>query len=189
MLNRFFAILAMALMFNQVQAKGLDLRLADETAEFIFLVETSTFGYGGADMGFGFFFNEADDVMFSASTMVTGHSAGNTRALKFGVGVKLLGADLDLPDMSTAALAVGGQIRYVIPSTTPVALMVEGYISPDITTFGDAEQYLEYRFALELEVTPSARAYIGYRTIELDLDGIDDYKMDDDVHLGVRLAF
>ena len=91
--------------------------------------------------------------------------------------------------MTASALALGGQIRYVIPSTTPVALMAEGFISPDITTFNDAEQYLEYRFALELEVTPSARAYIGYRKIEIDLGGIDDYEMDDDFHLGVRLAF
>ncbi|MFW2373886.1 MAG: YfaZ family outer membrane protein [Gammaproteobacteria bacterium] len=189
MLNRIFAILAMAVIFNQVQAKGLDLRLADEAAELIFLAETSTFGYGGADMGFGFFFNEADDVMFSASMMVSGHGAGNNRALKFGVGVKLLGADLDVPDMTASALALGGQIRYVIPSTTPVALLAEGFISPDITSFNDAEQYLEYRFALELEVTPSARAYIGYRKIEIDLGGARDYEMDDDVHLGVRLAF
>ncbi len=190
MLNRIIAILAMAVVFNQAQAKGLDLRLSDKTAELIYLTESSTFGYGGADMGLGFFYNDADDVMFSASMMVTGHGAGNNRALKFGVGVKLLGAELDEPDLTAAALAVGGQIRYVFPSTTPFALLAEGFISPDITSFSDAEQMLEYRFALELEVTPSARAYLGYRKIEFDMtNGLKDYEMDDEVHLGVRLAF
>lgn len=189
MLNRIIAILAMAVVVNQVQAKGLDLRLADETAEFIYLTESSTFGYGGADTGLGFFYNDADDMMFSASVMVSGHGAGNNRPLQLGVGVKVIFADLDLPDMTAAALAVGGQIRYVIPSPTPIALLAEGFISPDITTFSDAEQTFEYRFALELEVTPSARAYVGYRKIEIDLTGLGDYEMDDDVHLGVRLAF
>ncbi|MCW8955821.1 MAG: YfaZ family protein [Gammaproteobacteria bacterium] len=189
MLNRIFAILALAVVFNPVQAKGLDLRLSDKTAEFIYLTESSTFGYGGADVGLGFFYNDADDFMFSAAAMVSGHGSGNNRPLQFGVGVKVAFATLDLPDMTAGALAVGGQIRYVFPSTTPFALLAEGFISPDITTFGDAEQMLEYRFALELEVTPSARAYVGYRKIEFDLDGINDYEVDDEVHLGVRLAF
>jgi len=189
MLNRIFAILAMAVVFNQVQAKGLDLRLADKTAELIYLTEASTFGYGGADMGIGFFYNDADDFMFSASAMVSGHGSGNNRPLQFGVGVKVLYATLDLPDLDAGALAVGGQVRYVIPSSTPVAFLAEGFISPDITTFSDAEQMIEYRFALELEVTPSARAYVGYRKIEFDMTGLGDYEMDDEVHLGVRLAF
>ena len=189
MLTRIIAILAMAVVFNQVQAKGLDLRLADKTAELIYLTESSTFGYGGADMGLGFFYNDADDVMFSAVAMVSGHGSGNNRPLQFGVGVKLAFASLDVPDLESGALSVGGQLRYVIPATTPVAFLAEGFVSPDITTFGDAEQTLEYRIALELEVTPSARAYVGYRKIEIDLTGLGEYEMDDEVHLGVRLAF
>ena len=189
MLNRIFAILALAVVFNPVQAKGLDLRLADKTAEIIYLTESSTFGYGGADVGMGIFFNDADDLMFSASAMVAGHGSGNNQALQFGVGVKLSFMTLDVLNLEAAALSVGGQIRYVIPSKTPIAFLAEGFISPNITSFGDADRTMEYRLALELEVTPSARAYIGYRNIELDIPGNVDYEMDDEVHLGVRLAF
>jgi YfaZ precursor len=192
MFKKITAIFFMSMLSVQVYASGVDLKLADETAEVQYLTESSTFGYGGADIGIGFFFNEADDWMFSALAMVTGNSASNERSLQFGVGVKLLGAKLKRlnPDDTIGALGLAGQVRYVIPSETPVAFLLEGVIAPEVTSFSGAEQYTEYRFAVELEVTPSARAYIGYRNIEIDLENTSaDYEIDDEVHLGVRLEF
>ena len=194
MLKKIAAILTIAMVATQANARGFDLRLADETAEVIYLTESSTFGYGGADVGLGFLFNEADDLMFSGAVMVSGHGAGNNRALKFGVGGKLVMAILDdrnntVRDEEFGALAIGGQIRYVVPSSTPVAFLAEGFIAPEIVSFSGAEQYTEYRFAIELEVTPSARAYIGYRNIEFELEGGAEIELDDDPHIGVRIEF
>ena len=189
MLKKITAIFVLAIMTTQVHARGVDLRLADETAEVIYLTESSTFGYGGADVGLGLFFNEADDFMLSAEAMVAGHSAGNNRPLQFGVGGKLMFASLDLPDEEAGALAVGGQIRYVIPSTTPVAFLAQGFFAPSITSFSDADGYTEFRLAVELEVTPSARAYLGWRNMEYELESGADIEMDDDIHFGVKLEF
>ena len=58
-----------------------------------------------------------------------------------------------------------------------------------MTSFSDFDGLVEYRGALELEVTPSARAYIGYRVIEVELDTGFDYELDDNAHIGVRFAF
>ena len=187
-------MLVLATIASQASARGFDLRLADETAEVIYLTESSTFGYGGADVGIGLLFNEDDDLSFSAAAMVSGHGAGNNRALKFGVGAKLVFTMLDdrnntLADEEFAALAIGGQIRYVIPSSTPVAFLAEGFIAPEIVSFSGAEQYTEYRFAIELEVTPSARAYVGYRNIEYELEGGAEIELDDDPHIGIRIEF
>ncbi len=194
MLKKLAAIMAISLLATtQVNARGVDLRLADKTAELLYLTESSTFGYGGADMGFGVFYNEDDDVMLSASAMISGHSAGNNRPLQMGVGVKLLYASLKQNniDEGIAALALGGQLRYVIPATTPVAFLVEGFIAPSVTSFSDAEQYTEYRVAVELEVTPSARAYIGFRNIEIDLESpaASNIEIDNEVHLGIKIDF
>lgn len=195
MLKKIVAILALSTLALQVNARGFDLRLADETAEVIYLTESATFGYGGADVGLGLLFNEDDDLMFSGAVMVTGHGAGNNRALKFGVGAKLVFAMLDdrnntLVDEEFGALAIGGQIRYVIPSSTPVAFLAEGFIAPEIVSFSGADQYTEYRFAVELEVTPSARAYVGYRKIEFEHEDYPrDVELDDDPHIGIRIEF
>lgn len=190
MLKRFLAVTITAMLATQVQARGFDLRLADETAEILYLTESSTFGYGGADVGVGFFFNEADDVSFSASAMISGHGAGNNRALKFGVGFKGLFTSIDVLDEEVGALAIGGQVRYVFPSATPVAFLLEGFIAPSIVSFSGADQYTEFRAAIELEVTPSARAYVGYRNMQYELENYSpDYELDDDWHVGVRVEF
>jgi len=191
MLKKIAAILLISLLSVQtIYADGVDLKLADETAEVLYLTESSTFGYGGADIGMGFFFNENDDWMASAIAMVSGNSASNERSLQFGVGVKLLLASLDTANEEVGALGLAGQVRYVIPAATPIAFLLEGVIAPEVTSFSGAEQYTEYRFAVELEVTPSARAYVGYRNIEIELDTLGaDVEIDDEVHLGIRLEF
>ena len=191
MLKKIAAILLISLLSVQtIYADGVDLKLADETAEILYLTESSTFGYGGADVGAGLFFNEDDDWMVSAMAMVSGNSAGNERSLQLGVGVKLLLASLDAANEDVGALGLAGQIRYVIPSETPIAFLLEAVIAPEVTSFSGAEQYTEYRFAVELEVTPSARAYIGYRNIEIELDSLAaDVEIDDEIHLGIRLEF
>ncbi|MCW8854309.1 MAG: YfaZ family protein [Gammaproteobacteria bacterium] len=192
MLRKFTTIFGFMILSATVQAEGFDLRLANETAEVIYLTESSTFGYGGADIGLGLLFNEADDFMISGSAMVTGHSAGNNRPLQFGIGVKLAMVSIDQATVNeeVGALAIGAQVRYLFPSSTPVALLAEGFIAPEVVSFSGAEQYREYRFALELEVTPSARAYLGYRKIEVDVENINqDIEIDDHAHLGIKIEF
>ena len=127
MLKKIAAVFGVALLSSQANASGIDLRLADETAEIMYLTQTSTFGYGGTDVGLGVFFNENDDLALTGSISVTGHGAGNNRALQFGAGVKLYVISLDTPnDDSGGGLGIGGQVRYVFPSTMPFAILAEG---------------------------------------------------------------
>ena len=189
MLNKLLIITA-AFAATQAHAAGVDIKLGNDSAEMTYLTKSSTFGYGGLDIGMGAFFNEDDDLQLNLSGMVTGSSAGNNRALKFGVGAKLSMANLDLIDEDVGALALGLQVRYLFPSSTPVALLAEGFVAPSITSFSGAERYYEYRFAVELEVTPSARAYLGYRYMEYEMEAGYDYdEMDGQGHLGVRFDF
>jgi hypothetical protein len=192
MFKRMLAIAPVILLSMQVEAAGIDMKLGNDAAEITYLTKSSTFAYGGLDIGMGGFFNEDDDLQLNLTGMVTGNSAGNNRAWKFGVGGKLTWADLDLDliDETVGALAIGMQVRYVVPSSTPIAFLFEGFVAPSITSFSGAERYIEYRFGIELEVTPSARAYIGYRHMEYQLEGGFDYdEMDSSGHLGVRFDF
>ena len=190
MLRKLLIIAAASLVAAQANAAGLDMKLGNNAAEMTYLTKSSTFGYGGLDIGMGVFFNETDDLQFNLTGMVTGNSAGNNRAWKFGVGAKLSMAKLDDISEDVGALAVGMQLRYVVPSSTPVAFLAEGFVAPSITSFSGADRYIEYRFAVELEVTPSARAYLGYRYMEYQMEGGFDYdEMDGSGHVGVRFDF
>ena len=190
MLKKILAIAPALLISMQVEAAGIDIKLGNDAAEIIYLAKSSTFAYGGLDIGMGGFFNETNDLQLNLTGMVTGNSAGNNRAWKFGVGGKLSWADLDNINESVSALAIGMQVRYIVPSSTPVAFLFEGFVAPSITSFSGAERYNEYRLGIELEVTPSARAYIGYRYMEYELEGGFDYdEMDSSGHLGIRFDF
>lgn len=174
----------------QANAAGVDFRVADKAAEMFYMYKSSTFGYGGSDVSWGYFFNEADDKMLSASVLVSGNGAGGSRAFQFGVGFKGFYALYDQANVEGGGLGLGGLVRYVFASSTPIAILAEGYVVPKITSVGDAEDFNEWRIALELEVSPSARAYIGHRKTTMSDANGNDYDLDnDDIHVGIRINF
>ncbi len=180
--------------WQQAVAGAIDFRLGGNMAEAAFLTQTASFGYGGADIGFGVLFNEDDDIIGHAAVLVTGSSAGDVKALQFGVGAKLYGGTLDGQgdnnlDKNGGAIAIGGRIRYVFPSSTPFAVLGEAFYAPSVTSMSGFDGLQEYRVALELEVTPSARAYMGYRYLEVTVNDSYDYEVDDSAHIGVRFEF
>jgi hypothetical protein len=198
MLRKTIIIILSILPVSNSLASGMDMRLGSDTAEFVYLTESATFGYGGADMGFGAFINDEDSVIGSASILVSGSGDGDVRGLHFGVGAKVYAGvikfDSAIDNQNGGSVAIGGQLRYVFPGSTPLAVLVEAFGAPDVTSFSDFKGLVEIRVALEMEITPSARAYIGYRSLEVDLDdslGLSDNNtdLDDHGHIGVRFSF
>ena len=184
-----FAILLLTVS-SQINARGFDLKLAEEMAQLTYLTESSTFGYGGADIGFGMLFTENDDYQVNAKIMVTGNPAGNNKAVQFGVGGQLVFTSLDVANEEVGALAIAGQFRYIMASEMPIAFLASAAYAPSITSFSGADAYSEYEFAIELEVTPSARAYVGYRNIEYDFENsAASIELDDGAHIGVKFEF
>jgi len=182
--------------FSTASAAAIDFRLGSKMAELSYLSQDATFGYGGADTGLGVFWNDNDDLLATGTILVSGGSDGEVRGLHFGVGGKVYAGILDFPvdNQNGAVLAIGGQVRYVFPAKMPLALMLEGFYAPDVTSASDFKGLSEVRLAIELEITPSARAYIGYRTLEVDLqNGLGNnngsHELDDKGHFGVRFAF
>jgi hypothetical protein len=178
---------------NAVFAGAIDFRVGGNMAELSYLSQVSSFGYGGADIGFGALVNEDNDVVANGSILVSGSNAGDVKALHFGVGAKAYLGTLDGPsgnlNADGGAIAIGARVRYVFSSSMPVAILAEGYYAPDVTSFSDYDGLYEYRFAVEMEVTPSARAYVGYRKLEISLNNSHDYEVDDEAHVGVRFEF
>lgn len=175
-------------------AGAIDFRVGKDVAEVSFLTQTSSFGYGGADIGFSGIVNEFDDVIGTASILVSGNTAGDIKALHFGVGAKAYLGVLDGPDninidANGGAIAIGGKIRYVFPSAAPVAILGEVFYAPEITSISDFDELIEFRLGVELEITPSAMAYIGYRKLEVTSDNNFEYEFDDAAHVGVRFEF
>ncbi len=197
MLRKALIITILLIPFNNASAVGIDFRVGKDIAELTFFTQNSSFGYGGADIGVGVLFNQYNDIIANGSILVSGSNTGDVRGLHFGVGAKVYGGDLNGPDDASVdiqggAVAIGGQIRYVFPGGMPLAVLSEVFFAPEVTSIAEFDRLLEYRLALELEVTPSARAYIGYRFMEIQFSafGTDvDYEVDDSANIGVRFEF
>jgi len=169
-------------------ANDFEAALSKETAQFTFRSDSSLIGWGGSDLAFGFFYNDESDFILDASLMQM-RQASAEAPLTFGVGVKSYLGRLDNPGEDVFAFAIGGEVRYTIPGTMPMAIYGRGFYAPNITSFSGSEEVIDYSFGFQIEALPQTVAFIGLRHFEVGLDD-GDYDLDDDnIHIGVRLTF
>lgn len=181
--------LVLAATLPVAQAADFEAALSKETAQFTFRSDSSIIGWGGADLGIGLFFNEDDDFIGTFSLLQM-RQASQDNPLTFGVGVRAYLGQLDDPDADVFGLGIGGQIRYTIAGTMPMAIYIDAIYAPEITSFSDTEGIIDYTFGFQIEALPQTTAFIGVRHLEFELEDQSDYEADDDnIHFGVRLTF
>ena len=174
---------------SNINAADFEAALSKETAQFTFRSDSSMIGWGGSDLSLGLFYNEDDDYIFQAGLLQM-RQASEENPLTFGVGVKGYLGQLDDPDEDVFAFAIGGRIQYTIPGTMPMAVYFEGYYAPEITSFADTEEVIDYTLGFQIEALPQTVAFVGLRHLEFEVDDGGDYDADDDnIHVGVRLTF
>ena len=174
---------------STANANDFEAALSTETAQFTFRSDSSLIGWGGADLGLGVFYNDDSDFIAQGSLIQMRQPSEET-PLTFGVGVKAYVGHLDDPDQDVVGFAIGGEVRYTIPGTMPMAVYARGFYAPDITSFSDTEEIIDYTFGFQLEILPQTMGFVGIRHLEIDTDDEGDYDADDDnIHLGVRLTF
>jgi hypothetical protein len=190
---KMFRVIILGLAFsgfsNQLLANDFEIVLSSETAQFTFRSDSSLIGWGGADLAFSLFYNEADDILGQVSLMQFRPPSEENR-LTFGVGVKAYLGSLDIPNSTILALAISGEVRYTIPGTMPMAFYLIANYAPDITSFVDTKAVLDYGVGFQIEVLPQTTAFIGFRILEVDTKTVSDYELDDgNLHVGVRFTF
>lgn len=173
---------------NQLQASDFEIALSSDTAQFTFRSDSSLIGWGGADLGFSYFYNEGDDILGQFSLMQS-RPPSSQNPLTLGVGVKAYLGRLDFNDDNLAAIGLGGEIRYTFPGTMPMAIYLRGHIAPEITSFSDTEEIREYTLGFQIEILPQTIAFISVRDIEVDTSVPNSELADDELQVGVRLTF
>ena len=83
---------------------------------------------------------------------------------------------------------LGGFARYWIQTEAPVAVSAEYLVGPSVLSGGKIESANEMNLRAEVQVLPTAIAYIGYRKIEMTMPNMT-YTFDDGAHIGIKLAF
>jgi hypothetical protein len=174
---------------TQARANDFEAALSTETAQFTFRSDSSLIGWGGADLALGLFYND-DDSLIAQGSLMQMRPASEETPLTFGVGVQAYAGSVDNNDDNVVAFAVGGEIRYTIPGTMPMAVYGRGFYAPKITSFADAEEVTDFTVGFQIEVMPQTIAFVGVRHLEFGIEDKNDYKADDNnIHVGVRLTF
>ncbi len=190
MKNMRLALVGLLGMFacGSVAANDFEAMLSSETAEFTLRSDSSLIGWGGSDLAFSLFYNEDSDFIVQASLLQM-RQPSQENPLTFGVGVKAYVGTLDDPNEDVFAFGIGGQVRYTIAGTMPMAVYLDATYAPDITSFSGSEDIWDYTLGFQIEALPQTVAFIGIRHFEIGIDD-GDYEADDDnLHIGVRLTF
>lgn len=172
-----------------VTAGELDISLSNDTAQVRYYAPMSHSKYGHTDFDIGALFTEDDDFMATAGMMMSGEAGSRAPGVHLGVGFRAYGVSFDNTNDDVLALALGGEVRVVPPSERRLGIAFYGNFSPDITTFGDAEQFSDFGGRVEYEVLPEAAIYIGYRQIKAELESGPTVTLDKGGHVGLRMKF
>ena len=184
-----FVIITSLLSFSQVQANGLEIALSSETAQLTVRSDSSLIGLGGADLDFGLFFNDANDIVGQISLMQS-RQASEGAPLTLGIGMRGYVGHLEISSQNILALGIGGEIRYTIPGVMPMATYLQVNYAPKITSFSDTESVADLLLGFQIEILPQTIAFVGFRRLEVDTKLFKNFDVDDNsLHFGVRLTF
>lgn len=171
-----------------VSADNIDLNLRDEAIRASYTMEVSD--TSGLNAELGLLYSEdkdkLDDTLFHAGLHVSGENWSQSGTFDISIGGRVYHTNPG--DLDLTAIGFGGQVRF-----SPVHRLGIGghvYYAPEITSFDDAETFIESGVRVDYQVLPQAFVYVGYRNIEVDIvDGPDDVELDDNAHVGIKLLF
>lgn len=145
------------------QANNLDINLGSNAAAVNFSTSLTSTGLEG-DLGYLHHTNQVD--IGSAGLMVVGDANPAGSPLIFAVGGKLFFISPKQNNLGNGTvLGLGGRFNYTWPSYNRFKIGGELYYAPSITSFNNADRYLQYSVNAGYEILHNAELYVGYRHI------------------------
>ena len=107
-----------------------------------------------------------DDPRLYEINALMQREVGSLQALTLGMGIKLDYIDMGSDDFT--AIPLGLEASYRLPFDEFIPLYVGGliYYAPEVLSFQDAKQYLEYKVNIDVEIIDNGFITTGYRYIE-----------------------
>ena len=193
--TRFALALALpGLLFSSlsIAAQGLDLNLSSDAIRGEFAFDIGALPNNNAKVAIGGLFSEDLDpeelTAIHAGLLVTGDTGAREALVEAGLGVRLVALDV-ADSLNGAAIALGGEVDARLPAYNRIGVSGSVYFAPDVSSFSDINQYIEYAFDANYEIIRNAFVYLGYRQVRLDIDPVGDFTADTGAHVGFRLKF
>ncbi len=185
MFSRALVAIATATLACAVHADAIDINLNSDAVELRYATNfrSAEFSVGGLVNG------DPDAWLAYTGLLAVGERTTKDSRSEAGLGGRIYGASLDMPNLELLALALGGQFRW-FPGNGPVGIGAYGYYAPDIVTGIDGKTFWEAGARVEFEVVKNtASLYAGYRRIRAEFKDNLDADLDKSGHLGLRISF
>lgn len=139
--------------------------------------------------GVGWLYSEDRGDVIHASFHLVDAASSSGSALQAGLGLRLVYTRTDPSIFDGTALALGGFARYTFPNADRYSIAGYGYFAPDITSFGDQDEYYEVGARFGYSVLRDGDVYLGVRRIQSKYDGAGKFTMDSGLHVGFEIRF
>ncbi len=103
------------------------------------------------------------------------------------LGGKVVVISNDWKDAS--ALALGGSFSVGMAGDPRVRFGGHAWVAPAVTSFGDADGFLDFGLRVGYRVLDRGEVYLGYRYINVGYENHRDLKVEDGLMLGMELSF
>lgn len=168
-------------------ADTVDINLRDTSAKIQYNASMGRDTLGKSELYLGVLFSDKDNFLTDLGLMVQDEVNSEAPIVNVGFGIKALAGRVQASDV--AAVAIGAMVG-VKPFPDPrLNIVGEVHASPKILSFGESLRYIESIARIEYEIIPQAVAYIGYRSTMFDLKNKSNAKIDDGLHIGMRMMF
>ncbi|MBN2894457.1 MAG: hypothetical protein JXK05_01010 [Campylobacterales bacterium] len=113
---------------------------------------------------------------------------GSSSGVVVGMGVKYV--YLQIADEEFSALPLGLHLRYALPLGigVPVYTGAQFYYSPQVLTFNEGKNFIEYRAFVDVEMIERGHIVAGYRNVDTNFDA-DDVNYNRSWFAGFRFEF
>jgi YfaZ precursor len=147
--------------------RAVELSLSDEAGEVRYRAPTSIGGQPNTEAQYAVFLSEDRDIVGSAAVLFD-------TDLDFGpvqlrLGPQAYAALLDEENEDVFALAVSASLRFDILKSRGIAIVGSANWSPDILTFGSADNLTDFMARAEMRLSDRVTGFAGYRWFRLDL--------------------
>lgn len=189
-LTTFALIFTGALISTTASAQRIDINLKQDSARFSYITLIGGSTFGRTELNAGILYNEDSNKVANVGLQVIDMAGSKTPGLELGVGPRFYYMDHDKSNSNAAAIALGGQLRYKLPSLQRLAFIGKLFYAPSITTTLDADSLYETGLGVSYEILPTANIYVNYRRIHASFNkGVGGQTLDNGTVIGVDFSF
>jgi YfaZ precursor len=189
MLLRRVVALSLLTLATTAMADTIDLNLRNSSAQFQYSSAMGRDSLGKSELHVGGLYSNSGNSHNTLGEFgIEVKDEVGSKAPGFSVGIGIKGLVAHTQGTNESGVAMGAMVRYSPPTLSRMGIVGQLYFAPNITTFGDADRYVESVARLEFEVIPSAAAYVGYRDIYFNFNNVS-VKVDQGAFVGVRMSF